>query len=297
MVSGGFRSREVHIVDTHTQWRRALARHLAAQLKDFAAVQAIAVIGSVASGYADAYSDLELLVLWQQPPDATLRHDVMRHLGAELREPARVPIQDYALRIGGIPVDLWHTTHADEAALIDTVLHEHSLDLVANNRLAVMASCLPLYGAPLVEHFKLRVARYPDALARRFLDTYLPHFYLRHLNLAARRDNPTSFLHLLSDIQCSLFVVLLALNHVYFPTFKWIYPALDALVLAPPAIGARFRRMFVAPPPEAAAELQTVLSETLDLVAAQYPDLDLATIRYGLEQQPHTYDAPDAANR
>jgi hypothetical protein len=281
-------------MNTHTQWRRALASHLATQLRHFDAVQAIALIGSVASGYADAYSDLELLVLWQQPPDATLRHAVMRHLGAELHEPARVPLQDYALRIDGVPVDLWHTTHADEEALIDTVLHEHSLDLVANNRLAVMASCLPLYGTSLVEHFKQRVTSYPDALALRFLDTYLPHFYLRHLNLAARRDNPTSFVHQLSDIQCSLFVVLLALNRVYFPTFKWIYPTLDELVLAPPVIGERFRRMFVVPPPQAAAELRMVLSETLDLVEAQYSELDLATIRYGLEQPPHTYDAPDA---
>ena len=41
-----------------------------------------------------------------------------------------MPIQDYELRIGGVPVDLWHTTHADEEALIDTVLHEHSLDQI-----------------------------------------------------------------------------------------------------------------------------------------------------------------------
>jgi hypothetical protein len=52
--------------------------------------------------------------------------------------------------------------------------------------------------------------------------------------------------------------------------------------------------MLVAPPPQAAAELRTVLSETLDLVEAQYPELDLVTIRYGLEQPPYTYDAPDA---
>ena len=290
----GLHVREAPTVTTPTQWRRELAVHLALQLQHFEAVQAIAVIGSVASGYADAYSDLELLVLWQQLPDAALRHAVMRHLGAELREPARLPIQDYALRIGGLPVDLWHTTHADEAALIDTVLQAHSLDLVANNRLAVMSTCLPLYGAPFVEHFKRRVARYPDALAHRFFDMYLPHFYLRHLNLAARRDNPTSFVHLLSDTQCSLFLVLLALNRVYFPTFKWLYPTLEELALAPPAIGARLRHMFVVPPPQAAAELRTVLSETLDLVAAQAPERDLATNRSGLEHPPHTFAAPDA---
>ena len=282
-------------VNAQTTWRRALARRLAVQLQHFGAVQAIAVIGSVAYGYADAYSDLELLVLWEQPPDAALRHAVMRHLGAELREPARLPIQDYALLVGGVAVDLWHTTPAEEAAWIATVLHEHSLDLVANNRLAVIASSLPLYGAPVLQHLKQRVAAYPDALALRFLDTYLPHFYLRHLNLAARRDNPTSFFHLLSDIQCSLFVGLLALNNVYFPTYKWIYPILDELALTPPTIGDRLRGMFVVPPPQAAAELRAVLSETLDLVEAQYPQFNTATIRYGLEQPPHRYDVPDAA--
>lgn len=283
-------------MNIHTQWRHALARRLAAQLQLVDTVQAIAVIGSAAYDYADAYSDLELLVLWEQPPDATLRHAVMRHLNAELREPVRVPIQDYALLVGGVAVDLWHTTQADEQALIDTVLHDHSLDLVANNRLAVIASCRPLYGAPLLGSFKQRVAAYPDALALRFLETYLPHLYLRNLQLAARRDNPTTFFRLLSEIQCGLFLVLLALNHVYFPTFKWIYPTLDQLPLAPANLGARLRGMFVAPAPQAVSELYAAISETLDLVAAHYPQLDLAQARSGLEQPLRRYDVPNGAD-
>lgn len=280
----------------HTQWRRALARRLAAQLQHFDTVQAIALIGSVAVGYADAYSDLELLVLCDHAPDAALRDAIRRHLGADLRYPSTIfPSYDYALRIAGVPVDLWYTTATAEQAVIATVLDDGNLDLVANNRLALLAACVPLHGAALLARFKQRAAVYPDALALRFLEAYLPQCDLRNLNLAAQRDNPTTFVRLLSELQCSLFVVLLALNRVYFPTFKWMYPTLDRLTTTPDRLGERFRQMLVAPPPQAAAELKAVMDETLRLIAAQYPRLDTAEVRYRLNQPAQAYVAPDAS--
>jgi predicted nucleotidyltransferase len=46
-------------------WRLDFAKQLAVKIRAFPGLQAIAAGGSVARGYADAYSDLELLLSWK----------------------------------------------------------------------------------------------------------------------------------------------------------------------------------------------------------------------------------------
>ena len=52
----------------HVQWRLDVARKLAEKIRAFPGVQAIVVGGSVARDYADAYSDLELPIFWDELP-------------------------------------------------------------------------------------------------------------------------------------------------------------------------------------------------------------------------------------
>lgn len=276
-------------MNIHAQWRLDFAHALSAQLRQFPGLETVAVLGSVARGYSDQYSDLELLLVWNELPSLEQQSALRRALQAEYRYPAFDPGYQSAFRIQGIPVDLWHTTTAQEETTIHTVLHGYSLDLVANNRLDTLQSCIPIYGAARVDDWKTRIQAYPHELALRFIQTYTPHFHLRQLNLAANRDNLTTFYHMLSDIQCSLFLILLALNGSYFPTYKWMYPTLRRMSNTPIQLDARLQSMFHEPPIQAAAQLRAVLSETLDMVERAYPQLDTAYARYGLDQEPQTY--------
>jgi predicted nucleotidyltransferase len=279
-------------MNAHVQWRLDFAHTLSAELRQFADIETIAVLGSVARGYSDQYSDLELLLVWNQLPSPDQQSTLLRALRAEYRYPAFDPGYQSAFRIQGVPVDLWHTTAAQEEAFMRAVLHEYSLDLVANNRLDTLRSCIPLYGSEQVRDWQARLQAYPSELALRFIQSYIPHFHLRQLNLAAYRDNPTTFYHMLSDIQCSLFMVLLALNGFYFPTFKWMYQTLQRMTSTPNQLVARLQSMFRESPIHAAAQLRAVLSETLDMVESAYPHLDAAYARYGLDQESQTYTRP-----
>jgi hypothetical protein len=148
-----------------------------------------------------------------------------------------------------------------------------------------------LYGAELVEKWKNNAAIYPEELSVRFLQAYLPHFHLRQLNFAAHRDNPTAHYAMLSDIQSSLFLVLLAINQSYFPTFKWMFKRMATLPLVPANVESRLRQMFYEPPLRAASQLHSVLEETLDIIEKKYPQIDLEFARYGLNQaQPKVFD-------
>lgn len=277
-------------MNDHGRWRLDLAHDLSAHLPRCSELRAVVVGGSVARGYSDAYSDLELILLWDSAPDPEVRRAIRADLRAEFRYPATDPGHDSALLIRGVPVDLWHNTVAHWEAALDAVLREYSTDLVASNMLDTLQTCLPLSGTDLVQQWQHRAGDYPEELTLRFLQTYLPHFHLRHLNMAARRDNPTAFYHTLSDIQCSLFLILLAVNRSHFPTYKWLYQRLAELPIGPPQLAPRLRQMFREPPLRAAAQLHDVLLETLAIVEARYPQLDpahTARARYGLAQTPH----------
>lgn len=281
-------------MDDHVRWRLELARGIGARLEGVSGIRAIVVAGSVARGSSDAYSDIEIIAYWDEPPETDAVRAIAAGLGAARRYPSHDPGHESALLIRGVPVDLWHQTVRGAEAVLDAVLVGHSIDLGASNVLDTIRTCIPLRGEGLVGGWKERVRGYPDALAVRFLEAYLPHFHLRQLGLAARRDNPTAYYHTLSDVQCSLFLILLALNRAYFPTYKWMYEALDRMPIGPIGIAPRLRRMFDEPPLRAASALRAVLAETLALAVELVPGLgaeNVARARYGLGQAPTAYEA------
>jgi hypothetical protein len=288
---GGTNQEEAAIqqMNPHARWRLEFAHSLSSRLRHYAGIDAIVVAGSVARGYTDAYSDLELILYWAKAPGLDLQEAIVADLKAGHRYPAIDPGHQSALVVDGFPVDLWHKTAAEHGAVIDTVLKEHSIDLHASNVMDTIRTCIPLFGAEVVQPLKERAAAYPEELAVRFLQTYLPHFHLRQLNLAAHRENPTAYYSILSAIQSSLFLSLLALNQSYFPTFKWIYPRLAELPRLPQQAGARLRQILSDEPLRAAAQLRTLLTETLGMVEAAYPHLDTAYPRYGLDQEARAY--------
>ena len=72
--------------------------------------------------------------------------------------------------------------------------------------------------------------------------------------------------------------MLLALNRSYFPTFKWLYQALESMQVKPDAIGQRFRQAFEESYEVAIAGTKLILEEMLHLVERQFPQMDTLSI-------------------
>jgi predicted nucleotidyltransferase len=115
-------------MNVHVQWRLDFAQTLSTELRQFPGIDTIAALGSVARGYSDQYSDLELLLVWKELPSADQQATLLQALQADYRYPTFDPGYHSAFRIQGIPVDLWHTTRAQEEAVMHAVLHDWSLD-------------------------------------------------------------------------------------------------------------------------------------------------------------------------
>jgi predicted nucleotidyltransferase len=268
--------------NTHVKWRIDFAQQLTKCLVTFDGIRAIVVAGSVARGYADEYSDVEIPVFWETLPDDATRHAIVAALHAEFLYAYDGPACEDQVLIDGLQVDLWHITVADQEAMLESVLHDHHFDLGSLNALDTMRFCIPLYGHEIVEKWKRRAQEYPDKLAEQVIQKHLASFSTAELFILAQRNNPTAFYAQLSFLQQEIFLVLLALNRRYFPTFKWLYPVLESMLIKPQALDQRFRQAYKAPYAETIADMKLILEETLHLVEGQFPQMDMATVYHHL---------------
>ncbi len=69
-------------------WRSALAQQIASHYRANPKVAAVLVEGSVARGYADHFSDIDLAVFWAEPPTAQERRDIVKRAGGSYRHPS-----------------------------------------------------------------------------------------------------------------------------------------------------------------------------------------------------------------
>jgi Polymerase beta, Nucleotidyltransferase len=66
-------------------WLYALAQQIASHYRANPKVAAVLVEGSVARGYADHSSDIDLAVFWARPPTAKERRDIVKRAGGRYR--------------------------------------------------------------------------------------------------------------------------------------------------------------------------------------------------------------------
>ncbi len=276
----------------HSQWRIDFARHLTEHLVAFHGIKAIVIAGSVARDYADEYSDIEIPIFWETLPDDATRQEIVDALHAEFLYPYNGPAREDQLLINGLQVDLWHVHVAHQEAILNEVLHKHRFDLGTLNALDTIRYCIPLYGDAIVLDWKHRVQEYPDPLAEKIIREYLPSFSIGELFILAQRNNPTAFYAQLSFLQQEMFVVLLALNRRYFPTFKWLYQTLDAMQIKPDNIGPRFRQAYETPYIETIADTKLLMEETIHFVQEQFPQIDMGTVYSRLTYVRASHEPP-----
>jgi hypothetical protein len=273
-----------------TQWRLDLAAEIAVRLRRFPDIRAMVVAGSVARGFADEYSDLELPLFWETLPSDETRQQIAADLGADFLYPYNGPAQEDNLSLHGFQVDFWHCTVSNEEQVIRRVLSDYSTDLSDSNFMDTVRACIPLTGETIIHVWKEQARAYPTQLALRNIQLQLDQIQASHLAVLARRDNPSLLYGEISGLQQRVFQILLALNSQYFPTFKWIYPVLANLPVKPLACVERFRQAYLTSPADAAIDTARIVTETLRLVQKTFPQLDIAPAldRLKLTRASHT---------
>jgi hypothetical protein len=243
------------------------------------------VSGSTVEGLADERSDVDMSVVFAALPIEAVLRAACRQAGGEwiwqlgsLAENGLV----VAFHVEGIEVQIGYATHAALAADLDDILVKHNPD-TPNHKLAEgVLKGVPLVGGEALAAWQARLASFPPALGRAMaLQALAKPIPWRAIAQIIHRDAGLWCREIQVDACYALLLALCGLNGRYFTRFqlKRMTRLADQLAIAPPHLAARIDSLLAAPLAAAFAELHALEGEVLDLVAARWPDIDLASVR------------------
>jgi hypothetical protein len=260
-------------------------------------VAAVLLGGSAARGHADRYSDIELSVVWTEPPTEADRAAAISGAGGDLVTlyPVEDSVWSDAWKIGrrddvaftGIEVDMSHYLVDTVEQILWEVIDDCDPDPVKQLSVGGILHGIQLHGGGLVESWQGRAAHYPDGLRLAVVRAHAQIEGLWRLDAYATRDNPVAGYQVLTATHEELLHVLLGLNRKYYSGFKSLTAVVSDLRIAPQDLLERIRASYPLEAGRSKAMLAALVEETHDLVEEQLPELDVERLREILR-----YDRP-----
>jgi len=266
--------------ETPTARLRALAGRIAEVLVEEIAPRSVLLTGSTATGEADFYSDLDLIVYCDELPTEEGIDAVIERLGGEDRRliyPRTEDEHGEAFELGRLQCQLAFVTFRCADAEVERVLAGEELESPLQKAVDGILDGIPLHGPELIERWRERAADYPDSLSRAMIERHWRFFPLWYVDRqVAERDALLWRQEILVNAAFDLLAVLAALNRLYFTRFqlKRMRKLVGRMRLAPPDLADRLERL-VADGEGAVRELERLIAETQALVVAELPDLEL----------------------
>jgi predicted nucleotidyltransferase len=273
---------------THTpdpqRWRLELAERIAAAYARNPNTAAIMIAGSVGRGRADRWSDIEIDVYYHRPPTITERRAAVEHAGGTLLALDEDDDEwEERMRFGAFEAATSTFLTSTMERYLNVVVDRADVAPLAQTRLSALLHALPVMGHTLIERWRARAAAYPDALIDAMLREHLRFdSFWRNARMLAERDDRLLLVNQLLRTAERLMRALCGLNRRYLPTpdgLKWMDESIAALPIAPSDLARRLRRVFESSPEDAVRELESLIDETLILVATHRPHFDLAPYR------------------
>jgi hypothetical protein len=241
--------------------------------------------GSVARGWADEHSDIELDVYWAGPPTVAEREAAIEGAGFT-RVYAEEDDNEWAdgLLVDGVKIDVSGFVTATIDAYLDRVL-DGDTEAELQVRVTALRDGIPLHGHDVIEAWRRRCDTYPEALAVAMVLEGLDLRPRERLEMLVARDD-VLLLHrdLVDDVQ-GVLDALFGINRVWMPHpfHKWLDREARLLPVRPARLVERIRSLLVAPPREAVATLVGLVDETYDLARRHVPAADVAPLRAAFE--------------
>ena len=293
--------------DQHSGWRAQMAAQIAQAYAVDSDVAAVYLAGSVARGWADRFSDIELDVFWHRPPRDIQRQAALERAGAVVHvdwssPPDEATYRQLLVRHSGQLSQIWPYEELEwsehfyvdgfnigvSAFLVETmeswladVVERNDTDDDKHMRVAALQHAVPLHGRELVDGWQARVT-YPDSLARAVIDELLGvQDRWWDVDFLVARDAFIPRTDLLVRMERWLLRLLLAVNRIYLPDprFKWADRLIDQMAIRPDGLAERLRKVFRAKPKDGVAIVQALAGETLDLIDLHLPGCDTGFTR------------------
>ena len=284
------------IVNEETSWRFCLAEKIAEAYAVDANAEVVMIAGSVGRRSDDEYSDIEIDVYYFLPPTEGSRMEAVKRAGGALVLLDEDPVEwEEQMHFNGFPAATSTFLSSTMEAYLVSVLDAHDVDPLAQTRLSSLLNGIPVKGEDKIRMWCRKAAQYPTGLMTAMLSEYLDFSQMRNAAMFAGRHDLLPLYRIFAEIGEDLTRSLLGLNRVYLPTpdrLKWIAEMTEALRLKPSEFGTRLKNTFLGHPEAGIENLRVLITETLDLVAANVPGFDVAAQREQLEQSRRSWKEP-----
>jgi len=183
---------------------------------------------------------------------------------------------------GGVAIDVRHTTVAATEGIMAAVLEHADPRLDKQQHLAALRSALPLVNPPLITRWQQQAAAYPHALAVAMVRTHLRFRPAWEQEQLAKRHDVLVLYDSLWTAQKQLLLVLLGLNRLYYPGWRWLDRLTDQLQVRPPQLSPRLKQLFAIvsiDPLAAVYQLHDLIEETFRLVDTHLGEVDTHAAR------------------
>lgn len=270
---------------------RDLAGRVMAPYLGLPGVRAAMVMGSVAEGESDRYSDVDMAVYYEESLPTEAQLDTARETGGGSalhwtlgdRNDGGL-IQAYFVH--GIEFQIVHSLVVKTDETIVSVQSGEEIGTPLNKALSGIAECKALFGSDLIDEWKARIGQYPDELRVTSVRKYLNFTPLWGLVDALVTRDGTIWRHqILVENTQNLIGVLAALNRLYFTTFQFKRMArfVNQMTIKPDDFTARVESAFTADPTAASVVLRDLVIETVALVEEHLPSVDTSAVRKRVE--------------
>jgi len=223
-------------------------------------VEAIILAGSVARKLEDEHSDIELHILWSEPPEDEEWSET--YLTKE-----------------GIKLEISNFLTLTVEKIISEVVEQYDINYEKQCIVSSVHDGVSLYGEVKVHALKDRVEVYPEELVKRMIseNLWLSNRWHNRDALLKRKDWLMLY-DVICEVQRDLFGVLFGLNklYVHHPAFKWMAYNVEHMNIKPENLYERIANTLIGKPEYSVQELEVLIEEVLHLVEQYAPELNIA---------------------
>jgi uncharacterized protein DUF4037 len=269
-----------------SRWRDALAQQIASYSHANPKVVAVLVEGSIARDDSDPSPNIDLAVFWARPPTLQERRDIVTRAAGRSRRPlpSHREVAGWETRTvrAGVAIDVRHTTVAATEGILAAVLERADPSLSKQQHLAALCSALSLINPALITSWQQQAAAYPPALAVAMVRKHLRFRPAWEQELLAERKDVLVLYDSFCTAHKQLLLVLLGLNRLYYPGWRWLDRLIDEMQVAPPNLSPRLKQLFAIvsiDPLASVYQLHDLIEETFRLVETHLGEVDSRAAR------------------
>jgi predicted nucleotidyltransferase len=248
-------------------------RALAQRIADALPPEAVEVVltGSVSRGVADDVSDIELLVVTEDPLSLAEAFELARRTGLEERDSwgdPSTPTRRVFGYLDGQPIETiwWSRELAEES-------------FAAGGSAEAIANGVPLRTSGLLARWQEQLADYPDELAAERIEQAAERwggFAPAGLLTIVREDTTLARMEWLVEAAQHVLAIVFALNRVHQPTAKRLAARVESLSIKPKRLAERIEEALTEPDPRRALLTMSELQLETVRLAPDGPNIDRA---------------------